>query len=821
MKFVPLKVPTDAVLRNGIPMRERVNDTNRNNSTLQGAAGVSSFTSKTGGFFALLVVFGVLLLAFLAVLVARPTLFLTSASTDAPVIATMTVGSVPGLKSLPTPPPLPPPSSPPFPLNPIPPLPPPDRPSPSNPEVIQSPTAPTAPPPTCHDSEWWFAPHGSTIPTSDTCASLLIEYPNVPCSSVTRMRLILKLFAVDVTPLIACCHCSGYTTYTYTSPPSAPLPPANPSPFPPPALPPRPSTPPPIPTPPLAPCMFTCVVFTGNNSLTLASDWCLHELWFKRGDDHAYPFIDSEACQIRSRSTGILVEHGDFIHTRGTNVKTMRIDTKYNGDDTQPIDWSSRLRRLQLLEDDGYDVCACLKYHPTPPPLSPSPLMPPPPPSPQPSPPPAPPPPLPPPPMPLPPASPSDRICLNDCNVYTRFGTSVTYSNDGVCDDGGPGSEFNTCTTGNDCADCGVRFEAYLPPSSPPSNPVIVCQTGVNMVCIDFGDNSYAYGDDIVDATPNNGICEDGRIVGDLSSPQNKLPRGNDCTDCGGRCCGGADADECGRFSAHATYESCTCFGSQNGQQRIDFDSPPPSPPPPSPPPPLPPPPLPPPSLPPSPLPPPSPPPPSPPPMVSGCTSSDSIAYVSGAQVDDGTCAYPGCLDTGSPEFNPSATFDDGSCLDVILGCTDSTAFENSYREAATHDDGSCVYLGCMNSLALNFDPTATLQEASMCIGRVFGCTNSIAENYLESANYDDGTACALAGCTDSRASNYDSWATDDNDTCEPVFPACTNSNAGNYVPLANWDDGSCSIAGCTDSLYVNYNSEATFNDLTCSELEI
>ena len=122
-----------------------------------------------------------------------------------------------------------------------------------------------------------------------------------------------------------------------------------------------------------------------------------------------------------------------------------------------------------------------------------------------------------------------------------------------------------------------------------------------------------------------------------------------------------------------------------------------------------------------------------------------------------------------------------------------------------------------MHSLALNYDPTATIPEASSCIGRVFGCMNSIAENYLEVANYDDGTACVLAGCTDSRAPNYDSWATDNNGLCDPVFPACTNSNAGNYQPLANYDDGSCSIPGCTDSLYQNYNPEATFNDFTCS----
>ena len=55
-----------------------------------------------------------------------------------------------------------------------------------------------------------------------------------------------------------------------------------------------------------------------------------------------------------------------------------------------------------------------------------------------------------------------------------------TYASDGFCDDGGPGSEFNACTYGTDCSDCGPRVplapdasgdmgSAEAPPSSPPS----------------------------------------------------------------------------------------------------------------------------------------------------------------------------------------------------------------------------------------------------------------------------------------------------------------------------------------------------------------
>ena len=372
----------------------------------------------------------------------------------------------------PPPPEPPPPSSPPLPPPPIPPLPPPNAPAPASPLAspapVVPPESPISPSPSCDDDEWWFAPHnpaGTTLPTSITCASLRLQNPNGFCS------MTLRLFAVDVTPLIACCHCSSYTSYNYVSPPSTPLPPTRPLPAPPPALPPRPSTPPPIPTPPIAPCTFTCVVFDGIDSLTLASNWCLHELWFKKANENAFPHVDSDACQIRSRRTGILVEHGDFIHTADSNVDSMRTDPIYDGVNIQPIDWSSRLRRLQILEEDGYDVCVCLKVYPSPPPTippAPPPSLPPPTPPVRPTPSP---PPLPPPPSPPPPVVPSNLICFDDCKVNTRFHTTITYSGDGVCDDGGAGAEFETCTIGNDCADCGVRYLLYPPPSPPPSPP--------------------------------------------------------------------------------------------------------------------------------------------------------------------------------------------------------------------------------------------------------------------------------------------------------------------------------------------------------------
>ncbi len=52
-----------------------------------------------------------------------------------------------------------------------------------------------------------------------------------------------------------------------------------------------------------------------------------------------------------------------------------------------------------------------------------------------------------------------------------------------------------------------------------------------------------------------------------------------------------------------------------------------------------------------------------------------------------------------------AANTDDGSCIEVIVGCTDAAAF-NSDNSAANTDDNSCIAVieGCTDATAFNFD---------------------------------------------------------------------------------------------------------------------
>ena len=133
-----------------------------------------------------------------------------------------------------------------------------------------------------------------------------------------------------------------------------------------------------------------------------------------------------------------------------------------------------------------------------------------------------------------------------------------------------------------------------------------------------------------------------------------------------------------------------------------------------------------------------------------------ALNYRAFAVMDDGTCIHGGCRDSRAPEYDATADYDDGSCSVVIDGCTDSRAY--NYRAIATHEDGSCSYVGCLDSRALNFDPSATLPGP--CTAVVVGCTDPSADNHYPDANmvFDSFSGaqatCEYIGCTDSTRAN-------------------------------------------------------------------
>jgi len=207
--------------------------------------------------------------------------------------------------------------------------------------------------------------------------------------------------------------------------------------------------------------------------------------------------------------------------------------------------------------------------------------------------------------------------------------------------------------------------------------------------------------------------------------------------------------------------------------------------------------------------------------LLMGCTDLTAFNYDSLAVVDDGSCiaVVYGCTDSTAFNYNLLANTDDGSCIAVVYGCTDSTAF--NYNLLANTDDGSCIAVvyGCTDSTAFNYNLLANTDDGS-CIAVVYGCTDSTAFNYNLLANTDDGSCIAVVyGCTDSTATNYDPLANTDDGSCIAVALGCTDSTAFNYNANANTDDGSCIavVYGCTDSTAFNYDPSANTDDGSCA----
>ena len=176
-----------------------------------------------------------------------------------------------------------------------------------------------------------------------------------------------------------------------------------------------------------------------------------------------------------------------------------------------------------------------------------------------------------------------------------------------------------------------------------------------------------------------------------------------------------------------------------------------------------------------------------------------------------------GCTDSLFINFDPAANLNNENCTDSLsFGCTNPTA--SNYSPVFNTDDGSCLDIeGCTDSLAFNFQSNALTDDGS-CISILLGCTNS---NYFEFdplANTENGSCVnqMISGCMDSTSYNFNSDANVSDDSCVPFVQGCTEESAENYNPTANTDDNTCIILGCQDNNAVNYSPQANQSDLSC-----
>ena len=119
---------------------------------------------------------------------------------------------------------------------------------------------------------------------------------------------------------------------------------------------------------------------------------------------------------------------------------------------------------------------------------------------------------------------------------------------------------------------------------------------------------------------------------------------------------------------------------------------------------------------------------------VDGAWTYGGVNCSDGSQTTlSSNCIYPvcddggdilGCMDEMAFNYNPNATIDDGSCIPVVEGCMDDDAL-NYDSGANTSCISCCEYLGCTDSTAFNFDADATSDDGS-CIYDTGSLTNAL-----------------------------------------------------------------------------------------------
>jgi hypothetical protein len=268
---------------------------------------------------------------------------------------------------------------------------------------------------------------------------------------------------------------------------------------------------------------------------------------------------------------------------------------------------------------------------------------------------------------------------------------------------------------------------------------------------------------------------------------------------------------------------------------------------------------------------------------VEGCTCSEAINYDALATIDDGSCyileggcsdplannysgaecanatfvaescEFAGCMCSESYNYDASATSDDGSCIVMSGGCSDSTANNYSGDECASSYfiSEDCQYVAIDVDLTWDYtitDANMTVQIGSDVVlfnGEAPPVGSLIGAFFINDAGdyscggYLEWTGDQLALAVWASESGYDNgfesgesinWAlsiggedflaTSSTMNSSPPFSETFVANGFGQLLSAVFEGELSAILGCTDELAYNYNSDATIDDGSCYSLD-
>jgi hypothetical protein len=191
------------------------------------------------------------------------------------------------------------------------------------------------------------------------------------------------------------------------------------------------------------------------------------------------------------------------------------------------------------------------------------------------------------------------------------------------------------------------------------------------------------------------------------------------------------------------------------------------------------------------------------------------------------SCCSCNCADKVldcNEELAPAPWARDGVC-DSGVQLNDDPFVAHFDCDRFESDFGDCVrvnYTDCGDHL-VNYCENHTAMDGWLgSFDELFGCTNPNQPNFGLNARLEDQTCqnwtIMAMGCMNSDAFNYDPAANIEDGGCVERNYGCVDPTAFNFVPTANTNDGSCVpvYEGCLDPTSANYNATSNTEDRSC-----
>jgi hypothetical protein len=212
---------------------------------------------------------------------------------------------------------------------------------------------------------------------------------------------------------------------------------------------------------------------------------------------------------------------------------------------------------------------------------------------------------------------------------------------------------------------------------------------------------------------------------------------------------------------------------------------------------------------------------------LEGCTDATACNYNASATVDNGSCSYAimWYLDADADGYyvsSQSSCTNPGMGYSDVMGvdgdCDDAVASINAAAVEICGDgidqncdglDDACAILGCIDVTACNFEPLATEDD-----GSCFFSTDWYLDLDL------DGYASEMLNACTSPGVDYTSTVlvlNDCDDTDATINPGATDVCENGIDEDCSGADASCTIEGCTDATACNYDAAATVDNGSCT----